>query len=125
MCLQAGGTQEAMRPAAILSLLGYTIGLPAVFFTILVVHRRAIFEDQTLRQKNLGNDPASNPNFSIRKRYKELYVGLHVNKPPRLLHACSGQRWVLVGTGTSSVRTCLPLLRTGTHSSFQSCTGGA
>ncbi len=71
---QRGGTQEAMRPAAIASLLGYTIGLPAAFLTILVVHRTAIFQDQTLRQRNLGNDPASNPNFSTRKRYKELYV---------------------------------------------------
>jgi hypothetical protein len=72
---QAGGTQESMRPAAIASLLGYTIGLPAAFFTILVVHRTAIFQDQTLRQANQGNSPTTNPNFSIRKRYKELYVG--------------------------------------------------
>jgi hypothetical protein len=71
---QPGGIQDSMRPAAIASLLCYTIGLPATFFTILVVHRTAIFQDQSLRQKNLGNDPASNPNFSIRKRYKELYV---------------------------------------------------
>jgi hypothetical protein len=71
---QRGGTQESMRPAAIASLLGYTIGLPAAFLTILVVHRTAIFQDQSLRQKNLGNDLVSNPNFSIRKRYKELYA---------------------------------------------------
>ena len=73
---QPGGTQESMRPAAIASLLGYTIGLPAAFFAILVVHRTAIFQDQTLRQRNLGNDPASNPHFSTRKRYKELCVQL-------------------------------------------------
>jgi hypothetical protein len=61
-----------MRPVAVASLIGYTVGLPAVFLSVLVVHRTAIFQDQSLRQKNLGNDAASNPNISIRRRYKEL-----------------------------------------------------
>ena len=66
---QPGGTQQSLRPAAIVSLLGYTVGLPVAFLVILVVHRTAILNDQTLRQANLGDNRATNPNYSIRKRY--------------------------------------------------------
>ncbi len=62
-----------MKPAAILSLLCYTIGLPAAFMVVLVRYRSQIFADQSLRQKHLGDSPATNPNFGVRKRFEELY----------------------------------------------------
>lgn len=73
-CAQAHGTQASMKPAAILSLLLYTAGLPLSFLAILVRYRSQISADQSLRQRNLGDSPATNPNFYIRLRFQELYV---------------------------------------------------
>jgi hypothetical protein len=70
---QPGGIQEALKPAAALSIVGYTIGLPAAFLVILAKHRHAIRSDQTLRVANQGYSQATNPNFHIRRRYQELY----------------------------------------------------
>jgi hypothetical protein len=70
---QAGGTQESLKPAAILSFVCYTVGLPLAFLTILLRHREAIRADQTLRLANDGGSEATNPNFHIRRRYQELY----------------------------------------------------
>ena len=70
---QPGGIQESLKPAAALSIVVYTIGLPVTFLGILLRHRHAIFADQTLRMANEGATPASNPNFHIRRRYQELY----------------------------------------------------
>jgi hypothetical protein len=74
VCNLPGGVQQAMKPAAALSLVVYTVGLPIAFLSILVVHRTAIFRDQTLRQSNLGDAPESNPDYFVRKRYQELYA---------------------------------------------------
>ncbi len=71
--LQAGGVQEALKPAAALSIVVYTLGLPAAFLAILIRHRNAIYADQTLRMANQGASDATNPNFYIRRRYQELY----------------------------------------------------
>lgn len=62
-----------MKPAAVLSLVCYTVGLPLGFLVILVAHRHAIFKDQSLRQRNMGDTPQSNPHFHVRRRYQELY----------------------------------------------------
>ncbi len=70
---QAGGIQESLKPAAAVSLVVYTLGLPLSFLVILVKHRRAIQADQALRVANKGNDETTNPNFYIRRRYQELY----------------------------------------------------
>ncbi len=70
---QAGGVQEALKPAAAFSIVVYTLGLPAAFLTILIRHRDAIYADQTLRMANQGASDATNPNFHIRRRYQELY----------------------------------------------------
>jgi hypothetical protein len=70
---QPGGAQEALKPAAALSIVVYTVGLPTSFLVILVRHRHAIHADQTLRMANQGGSDATNPNFHIRRRYQELY----------------------------------------------------
>ncbi len=75
--LQAGGVQERMKPAAVLSLLAYTVGMPASFFVILFTHRTAIFEDQTMRMRGLGGTPLTNPNFHVRRRFEKLYRYVH------------------------------------------------
>jgi hypothetical protein len=70
---QVGGAQESLKPAAAVSLVVYTLGLPLSFLVILLKHRHAIRADQKLRVGNQGNSEATNPNFHIRRRYQELY----------------------------------------------------
>lgn len=70
---QPGGVQESLKPAAALSIVVYTLGLPVSFLVILVWHRHAIFADQTLRASNEGASEDLNRNFHIRRRYQELY----------------------------------------------------
>lgn len=72
-CDEPGGVQVSMKPAAVLSLIGYTIGLPTAFLCILVRFRREIQEDQRLRVANRGGSEATNANFHIRRRFQELY----------------------------------------------------
>ncbi len=71
--VQAGGVQARMKPAASLSLVLYTAGLPIGTFLILLSHRRAIHDDQTLRMKGLGSTRATNPNYHVRRRFEKLY----------------------------------------------------
>jgi hypothetical protein len=66
-------SRAVCKPAAALSIVVYTIGLPVSFLAILLRHRAAIFADQTLRMANEGATPETNPNFHIRRRYQELY----------------------------------------------------
>jgi hypothetical protein len=70
---QAGSVQQSLKPAAIGSIVVYTVGLPLAFLLILVRHRHAIQADQALRVANEGNTEATNPHFYIRLRYQELY----------------------------------------------------
>jgi hypothetical protein len=62
---QPGGTQESMKPAAWVSLVVYTTGLPLSFSLILFTHRKAIFRDQSLREKSLGDSIKTNPDFPV------------------------------------------------------------
>ena len=64
---------ERLRPAATLSLVCYTVGLPVGFLCILAKHRRSIFKDQSMRVAGQGDTEATNPYFHIRTRYQELY----------------------------------------------------
>jgi hypothetical protein len=61
-----------MKPAATVSMILYAFGMPLVFLIILFRHRASIVRDQTLRMRGQGGT-ASNPDFSIRTRYQELY----------------------------------------------------
>jgi hypothetical protein len=70
---QAGGVQEALKPAAALSLLGYAVGLPVAFLVILLRHRQSIVADQALRVAGQGGTEATNPYFHIRMQFQELY----------------------------------------------------
>ena len=76
--LQAGSVQIRMKPAASLSLVLYAAGLPLGTFLILLSHRRAIHDDQTLRMKGLGSTRATNPNYHVRRRFEKLYRCVHV-----------------------------------------------
>jgi hypothetical protein len=62
-----------VAPAA-MSLVVYTIGLPLLFFCILLRHRTAIRRDQVLRAADAGGTVATNPDFHVRRRYGELYT---------------------------------------------------
>jgi hypothetical protein len=64
---------ERLKPAAVLSLLGYAVGLPLGFLVVLVRHRESIIADQALKAVGQGGTEATNPYYSIRTRYQELY----------------------------------------------------
>lgn len=95
--MQPGGVQEGLKPAAALSIVGYTLGLPLTFLGILLRHRHAIYADQTLRMANDGTSPAFNPNFHIRRRYQELYrcaaCGARVAPPAHARSGGSARMW--------------------------------
>jgi hypothetical protein len=73
MLVQPGGVQESLKPAAVLSMIVYSLGLPVAFLVILVRERDAIRADQVLRMSNSGHSEVSNPNFRTRQRFQELY----------------------------------------------------
>jgi hypothetical protein len=70
---QAGGVQERLKPSAVLSLLGYAVGLPMTFIVLLVKHRESILADQALKVAGQGGTEATNPYFHIRMQFQELY----------------------------------------------------
>ncbi len=118
-CMQTGGVQERMKPAAVVSLVVYTLGLPAFFFVILVVHRHDIFHDQSLREKHQGNTPMS-PYYSVRKRYQELYVPCS----PTMSRVVQARLCIAVDWCTSIDIPLCACARAGTPCSALSFTGG-
>ena len=51
----------------------YTGGIPLAFSALMWRHRDSIIADQELRMQGIGESRASNPQFSTRVRYQELY----------------------------------------------------
>ena len=64
-CWEAGSIQMTLLPFAILALLGYTIGYPAVVWLALWKNKFKIMEDQLLRAKGMGNTRLQNPNACV------------------------------------------------------------
>ena len=62
-----------LTPYAIASFVFYSLGVPVLFAAVLYRHRVAINADQELRRLGMGDSEKSNPQFSTRKRYQELY----------------------------------------------------
>ena len=65
--------QEQLVPFAAVSLVVYTVGIPATFGYILFRHATAIRADQELLVLGMGNNMQTNSSFVLRKRYQELY----------------------------------------------------
>jgi hypothetical protein len=58
---------------ASLSLVVFGLGIPVLFLVVLVRHRASITQDQMLYATDQGGTAATNPQWRIRRRYKELY----------------------------------------------------
>ncbi len=69
---QAGGLQEQLRYYAFGSLGLYAVGIPALFLIILGTHGASIRRDQSLKVQGKGATEATNPDFSVRRRYQKL-----------------------------------------------------
>ena len=72
-CTPKNPTFVRMRLVASLSLSLYGGGLPVLFAFFLWRHRDAITADQKLRMKGEGETSLTNPNISIRRRFRKLY----------------------------------------------------
>ena len=73
-CGVPGGLQMRLLPFAIIGLVAYTIGYPALVGLLLYKNRYKIMEDQLLRAQDRGATRLENPNaYSVRKRYHKLY----------------------------------------------------
>ncbi len=81
---------ERLRPAAVLSLLGYAVGLPVAFLVVLWRHRQSIIADQVLKVAGKGGSEATNPYFHIRMQFQELYrcVGILSLRTPLICPIC-------------------------------------
>lgn len=72
-CWLPGGLQLSLLPWALVAMLGYVVGYPAIVFFILYKNKEKVMEDQLLRAKGLGRDRLTNPNcYAFRKKYHKL-----------------------------------------------------
>ena len=62
-----------LRKWSIASAVLYTVGIPAAFAFILFRYRHEIREDQVLLSQGIGASAATNPHFSVRRRFHQLY----------------------------------------------------
>ena len=81
VCSSSDPVYAALFPFAVLSFVGYGIGIPGLFFYILFRYRTQIRGDQSLREVGLGFHPSGNPYFRTRQRFQKLYVDFKVRGP--------------------------------------------
>ena len=72
-CSQSDATYATMSRLGAVSVAVYGVGLPVTFAYFLWKHRDAITADQQLRVKGEGETSLTNPNISIRRRFRKLY----------------------------------------------------
>ena len=62
-----------MRSWALVGLVAYGLGIPALFATIIYMYGARMQLDQALRIRNLSGSRDTNPYYDMQKRYKRLY----------------------------------------------------
>ena len=72
-CSTADPTYRRMSTVAAFAVVLYGIGLPVTFWYFLHRHGRAIDADQALRKRCEGETAMTNPNISVRRRFRKLY----------------------------------------------------
>jgi len=74
-CYEAGGTQMKLLFPAIVTLLLYTIGFPAMVYMLLRRNHMLIVRDQLLLSRGLGTTRLESLKgcYSVRKRYQKMY----------------------------------------------------
>ncbi len=69
----APGSQAALLPWALLSLVGYGGGVPVAIAFVLRRYRARMAADQALWLAGRGDAAAENPDWSVRRRFAKLY----------------------------------------------------
>ena len=72
-CYVSGSAQMTLLPMGVCAMLFYTIGLPGAAVWWLRKNRYKVKLDQLLRAKGMGEDRITNPYYSFRKTWKNLY----------------------------------------------------
>ncbi len=68
-----GGPHRRMKVVASIVVALFVVGVPALMAVVLYRNRRAIIDDQKLRQKGEGDTRLTNDNITTRHRYRKLY----------------------------------------------------
>jgi hypothetical protein len=79
VCSNSDPVYRRLFPFAVVSFIGYGVGIPALFSFILYKFRTEIHGDQSLRAVGLGFSPKSNPYYLTRQRFQKLYVDFRVS----------------------------------------------
>ncbi len=101
-----------LRKWALVTLPLYGIGIPSLFIGVLVYYRKEIAEDQLLRKQGLGYTAASNPHFSMRRRFQKLYSDFKPNRYGWRMFQLA-RKFLLVAT--TVLFTNLPLFQVRPH----------
>ena len=72
-CSYSDPSYALMSRLGLLSITVYGAGLPLAFGVLLWKHSAAITADQSLRAKGEGETGLTNPNITIRRRFRKLY----------------------------------------------------
>jgi hypothetical protein len=73
VCGEPNGVHSDLKPWAYTALVMYGIGVPSLFAFVLVTNSKKVRADQHLRMLGMGNTKASNPNWTFRKKYYQIY----------------------------------------------------
>jgi len=93
-CYEPGGLHMRVFPIAIVFMLLYTFGFPAILAYTLWNNREAIMEDQLLRAKGLGYDRISNPRaYDLRRSIERAYFAF---RPEYAAGSIGVNSWVVV-----------------------------
>lgn len=77
-CYTAGSIQNTLWPMAAVAVTVYTIGFPTAALWWLRKNKYTVQLDQLLRAQYTGDDRKSNPYFTFRKTWKQLYQNMTV-----------------------------------------------
>ena len=72
-CDRSVGQYATVYPFAVLSLIIFGAGVPAVFGSVLFWYRSEIRADQEMKARGEGNSEVTNPNLWVRRRFRKLY----------------------------------------------------
>ena len=94
-CNEPGGVQQRLVPLAIMCLVVYTFGFPAIVAWIILKHKDLIKEDQYLRAHNIGDTRTTNPNaYDVRKRYHKIYYHFKPGKVHWIIFIILRKFWI-------------------------------
>ena len=84
LCDVPDGPNARMKRVAVLTIVVYVLGLPALLSTFLWKRREAVRVDQALRERGAGDSALTNPHIQVRLDERRVGPGNHMQ------HACNG-----------------------------------